>query len=197
MRGAAGWMVGVLLGLAQLGVTACQQRSGADPAVVERVDLRRYAGTWYEIASVPISQQEGCVDTRATYDVKEEGDIGVTNVCRDAKDGELRKAEGTATVPDPEAPAKLKVQFFWPFKGDYWILELDPDYEWALVGTPDREHAWVLSRTAKLDEAILARLLERLRREGYPLERLRRTPHPSVSPGQPLGAFPRDVPPDP
>lgn len=165
--------------------------------MVKGVDLERYAGTWYEIASVPVSQQENCVDTRATYRLQEDGKIAVTNTCRDAEDGELREAEGVATIPDPEEPAKLKVQFFWPFRGDYWILALDPDYEWALVGTPDRDHVWILARTARLDEAIMTRLIERLRRDGYPVERLRRTEHPSVSAGRPLGAFPRDVAPSP
>lgn len=178
-----GTIVGLLA--ASLAWCACSQPRGSEPEVVSQVDLRRYAGLWYEIASIPISQQEGCVGTTARYDLEEDGTVEIVNACRDAEDGKLRKAKGKGHVDDPEEPGKLEVQFFWPFQGDYWILELDPDYEWALVGTPDREHAWILARTPHLDEAIVGRLVDRLRRDGYPVEGLERTPHPSSEPGGP------------
>lgn len=175
-----GWGTVVVALLAgSLTASACGHRQEPEPVVVPQVDLRRYAGLWYEIASIPISEQEDCVGTTAHYGLAEDGQIEVVNECRDADDGELRRATGKAWIDDPEQPAKLQVQFFWPFHGDYWILALDPDYEWALVGTPDREHAWILARTPRLNEALIARLVERLRQDDYPVERLRRTPHTS------------------
>lgn len=160
------------------GTVACGS-SEPEPEVVRSLDVQRYAGTWFEIASLPVSQQEGCVDTRATYDLEADGRFTVKNVCRDAESGELREAEGVAWIADADTPAKLKVRFFWPFRADYWVLELDPDYEWVLVGTPDREHAWILSRNPRLDEEILGRLVDRLQRDDYPVDRLQRTIHPS------------------
>lgn len=165
--------------MASLAVGACGEQHEPEPEVVPQVDLRRYMGLWYEIASIPVSEQEGCVGTTAHYGLMEDGYIEVVNECRDAEDGELRRATGKAWIDDPEQPAKLRVRFFWPFRGDYWILELDPDYEWALVGTPDRQHAWILARTPAPPETLVNRLVERLRRDDYPVDRLRRTPHPS------------------
>jgi lipocalin len=102
---------------------------------VERVELDRYLGTWYEIARYPAPFQEGCVATSADYSRRDGGGIRVLNSCRvETLDGELREAEGRARIVDPESNAKLKVTFFWPFWGDYWVLGLGPDYEWALVG---------------------------------------------------------------
>jgi apolipoprotein D and lipocalin family protein len=149
--------------------------------VVEEVDLARYAGRWYEIASFPQYFQEGCVATRATYRLRDDGRIDVLNECRDRTlDGPLRRAEGVAWVVDPDtSPARLKVQFFWPFSGDYWIFDLDPDYRFAAVGSPSREYLWILSRTPAMDPAEYAALLERLEALGFDLSRLEPTLQPA------------------
>ncbi len=143
--------------------------------VVDHVDLNRYLGKWYEIASVPVSQQEGCTCTTAEYSLLEEGVIRVVNTCR--KDGELDQAEGKAFIVPNSGNAKLEVQFFWPFRGDYWIIELDKDYRYAVVGTPNRKHFWILSRTPDMMEQTLELLVDRVIAKGFDTTNLQRTLH--------------------
>lgn len=146
---------------------------------VERVDLPRYLGTWYEIASFPQRFQKGCTATTAHYALREDGDLAVTNTChKDRLDGEVSRATGKAWATDA-SNARLKVQFFWPFRGDYWVIELGPDYEYAVVGHPERKYLWILSRTRQQDEALYRQLVERLAARGYDVSRLRRTLQPA------------------
>ena len=148
---------------------------------VERVELDRYLGTWYEIARYPAPFQEGCVATSATYSLRDGGGIRVLNRCLvESFDGELREAEGRAKIVDPQTNAKLKVTFFWPFYGDYWVLGLGPDYEWALVGEPSRKYLWILARDRQLDPAVYADIVARLPALGYDPERLLVTPQPAA-----------------
>ena len=157
--------------------TSTTVRKGLPPVkTVETVDLTRYLGTWYEIASFPQSFQKGCHGTTATYAQLEDGDIDVTNRCRKGSlDGKEDVAHGRARVVDPRSPAKLEVSFFRPFWGDYWIVELDPEYRFAAVGNPGRDYLWILSRTPTLDEAVYAELTGRLAAQGFELERLQQT----------------------
>jgi len=145
---------------------------------VERVDLPRYLGTWYEIAAFPQSFQKGCTATTATYVLREDGDVDVLNRCRDgAPDGKERTATGRARVVDRTTSAKLEVSFFRPFWGAYWVIDLDPDYRWAVVGHPGRDYLWILARQPALDEATYAGILRRLLEQGYQTGRLVRTIH--------------------
>lgn len=150
---------------------------------VERVDLDRYLGLWYEIASFPQTFQRGCVATQAHYSRREDGRIRVENQCRDESlDGELRSAEGVAWTADDDAShAKLRVQFFWPFWGHYWIIELDSDYHWAVIGHPERKYLWILSRTPTMDESVYEKVLRRIRAKDYDLTPLQRTLQPPAS----------------
>jgi apolipoprotein D and lipocalin family protein len=145
----------------------------ADPLpVFSRVDLNRYIGKWHEIARLPMFFQRNCVsDITAEYSLKPDGKIQVLNQCRE-KDGKLSKATGTARVVDPSTNAKLKVSFFWPFSGDYWILDLGPDYEYAMVGEPSRKYLWILSRQPDLDEGIYRKLVEKAKLLGFDTSRL-------------------------
>ena len=142
----------------------------------QSVELDRYYGTWYEIALLPNRFQAMCVsDTRALY--RREGDhVSVVNQCRTA-DGTIEQAEGIAKVVADSKGAKLRVSFFRPFYGDYWILELDPDYRWALIGEPGRTYAWILAREPSLDAATLERLLARAAALGFDREAFVRTRH--------------------
>jgi apolipoprotein D and lipocalin family protein len=148
--------------------------------VVPRVDLDRYLGTWYEIATIPQRFQKDCVGVTATYTLRDDGKIEVLNKCRKKTlDGELKTAKGKAWVVDKETNAKLKVQFFWPFRGDYWIIELDPDYQYAVVGHPERKYLWILSRTPQMDEDLYQDLMQRIADKGYDLSLIKRTLQPS------------------
>lgn len=144
------------------------------PVTVPRVDLARYMGTWYEIAKYPNRFQKGCLCTTATYTLRSDGKVTVVNQCRTAE-GRTREARGWAKIVDPSTNAKLKVTFFWPFFGDYWILALGEDYCWAMVGAPDRRYLWILSRTQRLEETIYQMLAERAAALGFDLTRLVRT----------------------
>lgn len=151
----------------------------AEPAplrTVERVDLARYAGTWYEIASFPTRFQRGCTATTASYALRDDGRVSVRNRCR--KDGEEAAVEGVAWPVD-ETNARLKVRFFWPFAGDYQVIALDPAYQWAVVGGPDREHLWILARTPEIDEALHRELVAQAEAQGFDVARLERTPQPT------------------
>jgi apolipoprotein D and lipocalin family protein len=167
-------------GLALLAALVGCQSANAPLHVVDEVDFERYAGLWYEIASIPQYFQRGCVATTARYTRLDEHRIRVENECRDGSfDGDIRRAEGVAWVADPNgAEAMLKVQFFWPFRGDYWIIELDPEYRYAVIGHPSRDYLWILARTPTLDAAVQAALLARIEAQGYDLTRLKPTPQP-------------------
>jgi apolipoprotein D and lipocalin family protein len=144
--------------------------------VVPSVDLGRYAGTWHEIARLPNFFQRKCTgEITATYTLRPDGKITVVNACRMA-DGSITTARGTARVADKKGPnTKLKVSFFWPFSGNYWIIDLDPEYRWVAVGEPNRKYFWILSRTPQLEEPVLTAILERARAQGYDLSKLIRS----------------------
>ena len=148
--------------------------------VVESVDLQRYLGNWYEIASYPAWFQKGCTGSTAEYTLMPDGRIQVINRCRKKSlDGPLKESKGKAEVVDLATNAKLKVWFFWPFKGNYWIIELDDDYRWAVVGEPGRKYLWILSRTPVMDETVYEGILSRLPQKGYDPGRLQLTPQPA------------------
>ena len=145
---------------------------------VTAVDLVRYSGKWFEIASFPMFFQRNCVaDTTAEYASAPDGSISVHNRCR-TKDG-FDDATGKATIVEGFDNSRLKVSFFWPFKADYWILGLDPQYQWAVVGNPNREYLWLLSRTPQLQPTMLEEALASARVQGFDLSRLRYTPQAS------------------
>lgn len=143
---------------------------------VEFVDLDRYAGRWFEIARYPTPFQRQCEkNTTAEYAPRKCGRLYLENRCT-RKDGVTECVKGTARVADSGTNAKLKVKFspFMP-AGDYWIIDLDPSYRWAVVGEPKRRFLWILSRTPRLDEGLYAQICRRLRVQHYVPERLVRT----------------------
>jgi apolipoprotein D and lipocalin family protein len=162
-----------------LGWSMGARDAGPPLETVAKVDLAQYMGTWYEIASYPNSFQSGCTATKATYILRENGKVVVVNECRrGGLEGELTVAKGTAKVVDAVTNAKLKVTFFWPFYGDYWIIDLGKDYEYAVVGHPSRKYLWVLSRSRHMDEASYQGILERLQAQAYDTSRLTKTEQP-------------------
>lgn len=150
------------------------QAMAADVKAVEKIDLDKYLGAWVEIASIPQFFQRKCVrDTKATYSATDNSLIKVENVCtRD--DGSREKAEGRARRVDIESPAKLEVTFielfgeyrFW-VSGGYWVIALDGDYQWAVVGHPSRRFGWVLARDKRLSAVALAEIIGRIKSQGY------------------------------
>ncbi len=152
---------------------------------MEALNLDRYLGRWFEIARFPNSFQDDCSgDVSATYSRRPDGRLSVLNRCRKSN-GDWKEAEGVARVADENGPAsKLKVRFapaflsFLPFVwGDYWVLALDEEYQWAAVGTPDRKYLWILSRTPALDPNVMDSILSKLEGMGFRTEDLVTTSH--------------------
>ena len=139
---------------------------------VDSVDLQKYMGTWYEISKIPNSFQDHCEkNTTANYKINEDGDIIVTNSCIDYEN-EIDEAEGLVKIVDTESNSKLEVSFvsilgwhiFW---GDYWILGLGEDYQYAVIGTPSRKYAWILSRSPKMTESDLETCYKIFEKNGF------------------------------
>lgn len=142
---------------------------------VKSVDIDRYLGTWYEIARYPHSFEEGCSNVSATYSLKDDGKINVLNKCT-LEDGTKKEATGVAYASD-ESNAKLRVSFFRPFYGNYWIIMLDENYSYALVGEPSREYLWILSRTKTIDDNIKTKLMKKILESQYDESKLIWTKH--------------------
>jgi apolipoprotein D and lipocalin family protein len=140
---------------------------------VSYVDLQKYMGTWYEISAFPQRFQKGCHCSKAEYKLHPEGYVEVRNSCRkNSPIGKLDKAVGKAFVKDKKTNAKLKVQFFWPFKGDYWIIDLAPDYSYAVVGAPNRDYLWILSRQKQMGKAQYDKIVAGIQQKGFDVSRL-------------------------
>jgi len=143
---------------------------------VDKVELDRYAGKWFEIASFPASFQKNCTCTTAEYTVMPKGYVKVVNKCnKKSPEGRLAVAKGKAYVVDTNSNAKLKVSFFWPFYGDYNIIELAPDYSYAVVGTVSRQYLWILSRSPVMAANMYTELTERAKAQGFDITKLQRT----------------------
>ena len=144
--------------------------------VVPHVDLEKYLGKWYEIAHLPAKFQEGCDETTATYTLLKDGNVSVLNTCK--KNDKVKTAKGKAKVVDEATGAKLKVTFFWPFYGDYWVIKLGMDYEYAVVGTPNLKYLWILSRTPRIDNKLFSELKEFAKAKGFDTNKLIITKQP-------------------
>lgn len=153
-------------------------RADAPLETVAHVDLQKYLGDWYEQARLPNSFQEGCTHAKANYSVRPDGKLKVVNTCRRA-DGSMKEAEGEAEVVDKETNAKLSVSFVpswmrWTGvgRGKYWIIDLHPKYEYAVVSEPERRYLWILSRAERLDRKTYDAIVERLKKNGFDTSKL-------------------------
>ena len=146
--------------------------------VVKNLDIKKYSGKWYEIARLPNKFEEGLKCVTANYTIKENGKVIVENRGVYINDStKTDYAKGIAWQPNSDTPAKLKVRFFWPFSGNYWVLEIDSDYTYVLIGEPKRKYMWILSRSSKLDDKIYNMLLVKARHLGFDTDMLIKTEH--------------------
>jgi apolipoprotein D and lipocalin family protein len=141
------------------------------------VELSRYLGRWYELARYEQGFQKDCDGVTADYALREDGNISVLNSCR-KPDGKAKTARGKAKIVDTATGAKLKVSFFGPFYGDYWVLDRAEDYSWSIVGEPSGRYLWILSREANPGQANLDALIARAKALGYDTSMLRITKQP-------------------
>ncbi len=168
-------------GLAMAGCATVLDRhpvgNTAVPEPAKSVDLSRYTGRWYELARYEQGFQKGCDGVTADYTLRADGKIDVLNRCR-KPDGKISDAKGKAKIVDTDTNAKLKVSFFGPFYGDYWVLDRADDYSWAIIGEPSGRYLWILSREAEPPPAKLADLIARAGSLGYDTNYLRVTTQP-------------------
>ncbi|HWR14064.1 MAG TPA: lipocalin family protein [Terriglobales bacterium] len=164
----------IILGVASAAFAA---DTAAPLQTVDRVDLNRYVGKWYEIARYPNRFEKDCVsDVTANYTLRPDGKIEVVNSCR-KQDGKMKSSKGAAKVADKQTNAKLRVTFFWPFYGDYWVIGLDPEYRYAIVSEPKRKYLWILSRTSTMDPELYERALQTIREKGLDPSRMIKPSH--------------------
>lgn len=152
----------ILIALISFTVMSC--KSPTTVTTVPQVDLEKYAGTWYEIAAYPQFFERGCINVKATYTAKKNF-IEVFN--QSIKNGKPNEIKGKAIVVKNSGNAKLKVQFFWPFKGNYWIIDLAKDYSWAVISDPKRNTLWILSRTKVMNDELYNSLIDKLVLNGF------------------------------
>jgi apolipoprotein D and lipocalin family protein len=166
----------ICLGIALVGMCSLVRAAFGEAALesVPQVDLSRYTGRWFEIAKYPNWFERKC-DSNATalYTLRSDGKISVVNTCT-TREGKVTEAKGWAKVVDQKTGSKLKVTFFWPFFGDYWIIDLGPSYEYAVIGEPSRKYLWILSRAAKMDDTLYGEIVGRLAAKGYDASKLER-----------------------
>lgn len=160
-------LIGLLVSAFSTGCS--KQNETIDYSTVEELDLEKYLGTWYEIARFDHRFERGLVGVTANYSLRPDGKIKVVNSgYKNTLDGEYSEAIGKAKIPDPlNEPGKLKVSFFWIFYGDYYVLELDDNYQWAVIGSSSDKYLWILSRSPQLHPDIYADLLQRIANRGY------------------------------
>jgi apolipoprotein D and lipocalin family protein len=144
-----------------------------DFSTVKELDLERYMGTWYEIARFDHSFERGLMGVTASYELRPDGKITVINAgYKTSLDGKYKEAKGKAKQPNPDEPGKLKVAFFLFFYADYFILELDEEYQWVLIGSSSGKYLWILSRTPKLDDKTRDYILKKATERGYDTDKL-------------------------
>jgi apolipoprotein D and lipocalin family protein len=177
-------LLGLIAAIAAAGVAGCTSFKGgpvgnaAVPSPARAVDLNRYVGRWYEMARYEAPFQKDCEAVTADYTVTSPGRILVVNTCRKGEiDAKASTAKGKAKVVAGSDNAKLRVSFFGPFYGDYWVLDHAEDYSWSIVGEPSGRYLWMLTRTAKPDAATRADLERRVRAMGYDWSLVRQTQH--------------------
>ena len=136
---------------------------------VKKVDLRKFAGTWYEMSHLPAKFLDGCSCISATYTMDPKGFVRVYNKCKKSN-GKWTSINGKAFTVSQSGNSKLKVQFFWPFRANYYIIELAEDYSYVIVGEPRRRYLWILSRTPEMDPALYQSLVQIAGNKGFAVE---------------------------
>jgi apolipoprotein D and lipocalin family protein len=155
----------------------CARKELPPPSTVASLDVDRYMGVWHEIARLPFPFEEDCFGASAKYEAINEEEFLITNYCwKKSFFGPMQRAHAKAWVDDMDQKSKLKVSFFWPFAGDYWVLYVDADYRTALVGTPDRKYLWIMSRDFQMPDDDYQALVRLAEEKGFDVSKLIRTP---------------------
>ncbi len=162
----------LLMGILYL-VSCKTQENMNDKTVVKQFDTHKYLGKWYEIARYDHRFERNLVGVTATYTLRKDGKIKVENAgFKKSLSGRKSVATGKAKIPNPQEPAKLKVSFFWFFYGDYYVMELDENYQWAVIGSSSDKYLWILSRSPKMEDSLYNQILKKLSNRGYNINKL-------------------------
>ncbi len=152
-------------------------KHSAELSTVSNLNIEKYMGIWYEIARFPNSFEQNLECVTASYTIKENGDIEVLNKGYNTLKKKYNTATGNSWMPNKKLPGQLKVSFFWPFSGNYFIITLDNDYKYALVGDPSRKYLWILARDSKLDSDTYNMLIQIAKDKGFAVDNIHKTTH--------------------
>ena len=166
----------ILLLTLLLASTSCisysvSHEDSSDPSVVEQVDINKYSGKWYEIGRYPSFFQRNCVSSTAEYQVLPDNSLSVHNICY-REDRSTSDIKGTAKIANVAVPAKLKVRFNLFAKGDYWIIALDPNYQWAVVSSAKKSSLFILARRQTIESTLKSKILDDLKKRGFVVEKI-------------------------
>ena len=163
--------IGIIMAI----LSFCCCKSNQPLETVKNVDLNKYVGKWYEIAAFPQRFEKGCSCVVAEYSIIDgKNYVSVTNSCFKVAENKTEIAKGKAFIVKGSNNAKLKVQFFWPFKGKYWIIELADDYSYVVVGHPNRNYLWILSRTKEMDSLLYEAIVQRIKNKGFDITKIKK-----------------------
>lgn len=167
----------VLAAVLPTALTACQTTALPPIETVARVELERFMGDWYVIANIPTYIERGAHNAVESYRRNNDGSIDTTFTFRaDSFDGELKRYNPTGFVLDTASNAVWGMQFIWPFKSDYRIVYLTPDYSQTIIGREKRDHVWIMARTPAIPEQEYSSILRLLERQGYDIARVQKVP---------------------
>ncbi len=169
------------LGLLLITVAVLGASGGSTPITAAHVDLSRYSGRWYTIANKPSWFEEGCTGSTTDYTLLPNGEMKVVNRChKGSLDGPVKTHTGKAWVVEPRTNAKLKVRFYWFFTSDFWIFDVSPDYQTAIIGTPDGHHLYLISRTPVVSKTDYKHMIARADEKGLDTSRLHKILQPGM-----------------
>jgi apolipoprotein D and lipocalin family protein len=146
--------------------------AGAPNKTVDRVDVKRFSGTWYSLYSIPTMFDKGSRETTTHYTLNKDGYYDVVTTCIKNEQGEIRTIKSKIFQVEGTNNAQMKAQFVWPFKIDYWVIDLAPDYSWAVVGHPDHKFLFIMSRKPEIDQKLHEEIVAKCKAMGYPVEKL-------------------------
>ena len=167
----------IILIVFQMFIYSCTM-SQNPPTVTDSIDLQKYSAKWYEIASYPMSFQKDCYCVTADYTLTDKGYVKVFNSCRKGSvTGKIKSITGKAFPVKGTNNVKLKVQFFWPFRADYWVIDKAEDYSWAVVSGASRKYLWILCRTPDMQKETWQGITDRLIKNGFDIGKLKMMVH--------------------
>lgn len=181
--GSAALLVGAVIAL--FACAGTNERDMPDLSTTIKIDLPRYMGAWYVIANIPYFAERGKAASRDIYKLDADGNVDTAYVYRKSFDGPEKTMGSLGVVQPGSGNARWLVRFLWVVHADYLVLDIAPDYSWALVGQPDRKLGWVLARNPALDDALYTTLLEKFRGFGYDTASFMRVPQFKEQVGKP------------